>query len=241
MIRIVSFTKHSIGNSFSYLFFSFFLFSTILVQSQELSVNSSRLELDNLKQEPYKIISYGETINFGKIENSIEWNVSNVDSNIKISLKGSEINNYKFETPGTYQITFLESKLNPEEDCNHVVFPELMNIEVSPFKMEFDFSTVQFSKKIEGGVGTENCQLMINVNLKSFSNEKVMFQNGKFVSAGIDTTIEGRLLNSELTLNPGMNKLVYQLKGSAKSGNFIMLDFFDVNGQVQSYYYPTKL
>jgi hypothetical protein len=241
MIRIVSFTKISFGNSLSFLFFSIFLFTTLFVQSQELNDNTTKIELVNLILKPYKIISFGESINFGKIDNSIEWNVSNEATNNKISFKGNEINNYKFETPGTYKITSVESKLNPERECNHVSFPEQMIIEVSPYKMEFDFSSIKFSKKIVGGVGTEDCHLIIDANLKSYTNQKIDFTNAKIVSAGIDTTIEGQLLNNVVTLFPGKNNLVYQLKGAAKSGNFIMLDFFDINGQVHSFYYPTKL
>jgi len=224
-----------------FLFFVFVFLISLTVQGQQSSKVSLNEELYASYENPYKIISFGEKINFGKIENSIVWTVSSNDSNKKSSLIGNEINNYIFESPGTYKITFNENKAIKDGECNHTVFPEVMLIKVSPYKMDFDFSTIQFSTKLEAGAPIENCLLTVDVHLKSFSNEKVAFQNGKFVSAGIDTTIEGQLLNNAFTLNPGINKLVYQLKGVAKSGNFIMLDFFDINGQVQSYYYPTKL
>lgn len=224
-----------------FLFFLFVLSITITIQGQELSKVSPKGEHNAIHEKPFKVISFGEKINFGKIENSIVWTISSNDSNKKSSLNGNEINNYIFETPGTYKITFHENKAIIEGECNHAVFPDLMIIKVSPYKMNFDFSTIQFSKKIEAGAPIENCQLTIDIFFKSFTNEKVVFPNGKFVSAGIDTTIEGQLLNTAFTLLPGVNKLVYQLKGTAKAGNFIMLDFFDINGQVQSYYFPTKL
>lgn len=224
-----------------FLFFVFVFLITLTVQGQQSSKVSLKEEFNALYENPYKVISFGEKINFGKIENSIVWTISSNDSNKKSYLNGNEINNYIFETPGTYKITFHENKAIVEDECNHAVFPELMLIKVSPFKMDFDFSTLQFSKKLEAGAPTENCHLTINIILRSFNNEKVVFPNGKFVSAGIDTTIEGQLLNNAFTLLPGVNKLVYQLKGTTKAGNLIMLDFFDINGQVQSYYHPTKL
>ena len=61
------------------------------------------------------------------------------------------------------------------------------------------------------------------------------------ISAGIGTTITGELLADSITLKPGINKLVYRLRGNATKDTYIMFDFFDVNEQVQSYYYPTKL
>ena len=222
-------------------FFVFLLFITPFVQGQVLTNVSFQKEDISINQKPYKIISFGDNINFGKIENSVVWSILNIDLNTKTSLNGIEINNYIFETPGTFQITFNENKLIVFGECNHAIFPELMIIKVSPFKMDFDFSTIKFNKKLESGAPIENCQLTVDVYLKSIANEKVVFPNGKVVSAGIDTTIEGQLLGNAVTLFPGVNKLVYQLKGAAKAGNFIMLDFFDVNGQVQSYYYPTKL
>ena len=223
-----------------FLFFSLIFLMTPAVQGQELSKASLKEENITLSQEPFKTISFGEKINFGKIENSIFWTIFNMDSNKKSSLIGNEINNYTFETPGTYKITYFENKIILEGECNHTDFPEVMLIKVSPYKMDFDFSTIQFSKKLEAGVPIENCNLTIDVHLKSFSNDKVAFPNGKFVSAGIGTTINGQLLN-EIILKPGTNNLTYKISGSATTDTYIMLDFFDINEQVQSYYYPTKL
>ena len=237
------FSKYSriLIKAMRFLFFLIIFFITLPIQGQELSKVSLNEESNASYEKPYKVISFGEKINFDKIENSVVWTISSIDSNNKYSLKGNEINNYIFETPGTYKITFHENKVTEDGECNHAIFPELIIIKVSAFKMEFDFSTIRFNKKLEPEVSIENCELSINVYLKSFTNDTVIFSNGKIVSAGIDTTIEGQLLNNTVTLFPGINKLVYQIKGTAKAGNLIMLDFFDVNNQVQSYYYPTKL
>ena len=61
------------------------------------------------------------------------------------------------------------------------------------------------------------------------------------VTAGIGTTIVGKLINNSYVLFPGSNKLTYKISGSATKDTYIMFDFFDINNQVQSYYYPTKL
>jgi hypothetical protein len=219
-----------------------FLFSiTSALQAQNLINVSTKTELNGINEKPYKLISFGEKINFGKIQHPIVWTVLSVDSNSQVVLNGQEINNYVFETPGIYQITTLESKSPSDNECNHSSFPESFLIKVSPIQMVFDFSTLTFNKALEGGVNLENTTLSLNVNLKSYTNEPVVFSKAKVIAAGVGTTISGQLVNDDQTLNVGSNKLVYKLTGSATKDSYIMLDFFDLNDQVQSYSYPTKL
>ena len=223
-----------------HFFFVLILLTTSIVQGQELSTLSSENESRTLNQNPYKTISFGGKINLGKMQHPIAWTVSSFDSNNEVLLNGEEINNYVFETPGTYKITSRENKSISENECNHASFPESFIIKVSPTQMVFDFSTLIFNKALEGGVNVDNTTLSLNVNLKTFTNEPVPFSKGKIQSAGIGTTIKGQLLNAVI-LKPGNNKVNYKLSGAASKDTYIMFDFFDVNEQVQTYYYPTKL
>lgn len=227
--------------SMRHFFFVLILLTTSIVQGQELSTLSSENESRTLNQNPYKTISFGGKINLGKMQHPIAWTVSSFDSNNEVLLNGEEINNYVFETPGTYKITSRENKSISENECNHASFPESFIIKVSPTQMVFDFSTLIFNKALEGGVNVDNTTLSLNVNLKTFTNEPVPFSEGKMISAGIGTTITGELLADSITLKPGINKLVYRLRGNATKDTYIMLDFFDINNQVQTYYFQTKL
>ena len=242
MNATLPFSKYSriLTKTMRFPFFVFVFLISPAIQAQELSKASLKEEFNALYEKPFKIISFGEKINFGELENSIFWTISNMDSNKKSSLIGNEINSYIFENPGEYKITFHENKGIIDGECNHAVFPELMIIRVSAFKMDFDFSTIQFNKKLVAGENIENSELTLNVSFKSFKNDSLVFSKGKIISAGIGTTISGQLLN-EVTLKPGNNKVTYKLSGSASKDTYIMLDFFDINEQVQSYYYPTKL
>ena len=224
-----------------HFFFVFILLITSIVQGQELSTLSSENNSRTLNQNPYKTISFGGKINLGKMQHPIAWTVSSFDSNNEVLLNGEEINNYVFETPGTYKITSRENKSISENECNHASFPESFIIKVSPTQMVFDFSTLIFNKALEGGVNVDNTTLSLNVNLKTFTNEPVPFSKGKMISAGIGTTITGELLADSITLKPGINKLVYRLRGNATKDTYIMLDFFDINNQIQTYYFQTKL
>ena len=221
-------------------FFVFLLFITPFIQGQVLTNVSFHKEDISINEKPYKTISFGGKINLGKIEHPVVWTVLSVDSNNQVVLNGQEINNYVFETPGTYKITSRENKSISENECNHASFPESFIIKVSPTQMVFDFSTLIFNKALEGGVNVDNTTLSLNVNLKTFTNEPVVFSEGIIQSAGIGTTIKGQLLNAVI-LKPGNNKVNYKLSGAASKDTYIMFDFFDVNEQVQTYYYPTKL
>lgn len=227
-------------NNSKYLFFVFLfsLFSSL--QAQSLNNFSTNNDLNKVEQKIYRTIPFGEKINLGKIDDSIIWTISLVDTYDNLVLRGGQMNNHIFETPGIYKITHSEVKTSSDNECNHIAYPKVMIIQVSPIKMEFDFSTLIINKTIEGGVDIEGAELSLNVNLKSYTNESILFSNGKIESAGIGSTIKGQLTNA-LTLKPGINKVVYKLQGSASKDTFIMLDFFDINEQVQSYYYPTKL
>ena len=71
--------------------------------------------------------------------------------------------------------------------------------------------------------------------------EKATFSNARLSVAGIGAAIVGSSSNDKITLTSGRHKIVYQLNGSASKETYIMFDFFDINSQTQSYYYPIKL
>jgi hypothetical protein len=227
-------------NNSRYLFFVFLFPLYSDLQAQSLNNVSTNNDLNKVEQKIYRTIPFGEKINLGKIDDSIIWTISLVDTYDNLVLSGGQMNNHIFETPGIYKITHSEIKTTSDKECNHLAYPKVIIIKVSPIKMEFDFSTLTINKTIEGGVDIEGTELSLNVNLKSYTNESILFSNGKIESAGVGSTIKGQLINA-LTLKPGINKVVYKLQGSASKDTFIMLDFIDINEQVQSYYYPTKL
>lgn len=204
-------------------------------------INSSRNEqLKSNNIEPLKTICFGESLQFNKINSSATWTISSTELDLQIDLKGSDINSYIFEKPGTYQISFSEAN-HSADSCNHSSIPEFFNVKVSPVKMEFDFSSLSYSDKIVAERNLENIEMSVNVNVKTFDNKEFVFENGQMVSAGIGTTIIGKLKNSKIVLQPGRNKLTYKISGSATKDTYIMFDFFDINNQVQSYYFQTKL
>lgn len=230
--------KSLIGKTKYTVVLVFFLVPHFFVAQNDF--NSSRIELSNAKSTaPFKTICFGESIKFNKIDSAASWKISLNDLGLTVDLKGLEINSYVFDKPGNYEITFTDAK-HAEESCDHSSIPEKFNVLVSPTKMEFDFSTLKFNKKIEAGIALENIEMTLIANVKIFNNEPVLF-DGQMVSAGIGTTITGKLIKESVLLKPGTNNLTYKISGSATKDTYIMFDFFDINNQVQPYYFPTKL
>jgi len=80
----------------------------------------------------------------------------------------------------------------------------------------------------------------VNVDFDSY-DKQVASYNRDFLTAGVGTTITGKLKNGEITLKPGKNTLEFVLDGIATTGNYIMIDFIDINGVVQSYGLTQKI
>jgi hypothetical protein len=207
----------------------------------EINASPTKENLYRLNDQPYKVISFGETIFFGNIEYASKWTVINTQGGMITNLSGNQINDYIFDKPGIYEIFFSENKKLIENECNHPQFNEKMIVEVSSLKMTFDFSKIKFSKVIVGGKELQNVEVSVAVDFKSYNNEKAIFSNARVTVAGVGANIVGSTPNDKITLTPGIHNIVYLLNGMASKDTYIMFDFFDINGQAQSYYYPSKL
>ncbi|WP_304198786.1 hypothetical protein [Flavobacterium alvei] len=224
--------------------FSFFILIMVSFEGiAQTNFSKSNIVLNSSNNQVYKVISFGEKIDFGMIENSARWTIANNKENIAVSLSGSQINDYIFEKPGIYEISFFENVEHSKGKCNHPPFQEKMIIKVNALKMTFDFSTIKFSESIVGGKELQNAEVSVEVDFKSYKNknESPVFSKARVSVAGVGATIIGSSPNDTITLTSGRQKIVYQLNGTASRETYIMFDFFDINGQAQSYYYPNKL
>lgn len=225
-------------------YFLYFLLIMVCFEGiAQSNFSKSNIVLNLSDDQVYKLISFGEKIDFGKIENTSSWTITNTQENLFVSLNGSQINEYIFEKPGIYEISFSENVEHSKGKCNHPPFQEKMIIKVNALKMRFDFSTIKFSKNIIGGKELQNAEVSVDIDFESYKNknESTIFSNASVSVAGVGANIVGNSSNNNITLTSGRHKIVYQLKGIASKETYIMFDFFDINGQAQSYYYPNKL
>ncbi|MEC4004956.1 hypothetical protein OX283_009835 [Flavobacterium sp. SUN052] len=177
-------------------------------------------------------ISYNETITLKKLEKTTIFTISS-DYGI-VNLTGDAINQYKFKKPGIYLIQVIQKIENSGEECNHPILPSQITVNVSRIKMKFDSSKLKFSELIKKNTETSGSTLSIPVVIETFDNKSVMMNVMPINSSGIGTSITATLKNEFQNLSTGKHILVYDLKGITNQNSFLMFDFIDANGKIQS-------
>jgi hypothetical protein len=208
----------------------FFVFSINAKNISQLPSNGEHIE--NQK------IAFGETFSY-KLDDNTSWKIINSETFAVLNSGVGSIEKITFSTPGNFEIEI--SEVISANDCKNGHFPHKIMIEVSPIKMIFDFNSIKFSHAIVGGQSQYGNEISIDVYIESFNNEKVVFNDGKVISAGVGVNIDGTLKSNGTVLKQGVNHLVYILKGQATRDTYIMFDFLDINNQTVSYTYPTLI
>lgn len=214
----------------SIIFLMFFVFSINAKNISQLPSNGEHIE--NQK------IAFGETFSY-KLDDNTSWKIINSETFAVLNSGVGSIEKITFSTPGNFEIEI--SEVISANDCKNGHFPHKIMIEVSPIKMIFDFNSIKFSHEIVGGQSQYGNEISIDVYIESFNNEKVVFNDGKVISAGVGVNIDGTLKSNGTALKQGINHLVYILKGQATRDTYIMFDFLDINNQTVSYTYPTLI
>lgn len=210
------------------LFISF----DVIAQTNFFAGTESNL---NEKQQFYKVISFGEKIDFGNVENTASWTITNTKESIVVNLKGTKINTYIFEKPGIYEIKFSENKMHKSDECQHPMFSENMIVKVNSVKMIFDFSKIQFSEKIQKGKNYDNLIITVPVNIIIKEKTQAKYKAPSMTISGIGSSLIAKPINDELIIKNGIQLLKYQLSGTVNKETYLMFDFFDLNNEVQTY------
>jgi hypothetical protein len=177
-------------------------------------------------------ISFNETITLKKIESNTTFTISSEFGTVNVI--GDAINQYKFKKPGSYLIKVFQPKITSEEECNHPILPSEITVNVSRIKMKFDQSKLKLSQLIHKNTETSGIQLSIPVTIQTFDNNPVTIDLSPVNSSGIGTSITATLRDEFKQLSSGKHLLVYDLNGVATQNSYIMFDFVDANGKIQS-------
>ena len=219
----------------------------LLVSFTQLSAQT--IESENNSSETLYQIGFGETLpeNLLKKEfiNQTIWTITNsADSILFKSVNGNTLSSIKFDFPGEYHLSMhFDESIHSSHvgECFHPSIPETIKLVVSPHRIVFDFENLSFSTDIVGGKDMTGATLVVPVEYSSYSGNTIELPSLKMMSAGVNTTIQGVLKNEKTTLSPGLNQLTYSLKGSASKNTYIMFDFYDSTGAIQSYSFPTLI
>lgn len=197
------------------------------------STAQNKISTEN--QQFYKVISYGEKIDFGNIDASVNWTITNSKSNIYTTIRGNEINDYLFQEPGEYEINFQENKKHDEDDCNHAMFAERFRIKVAPVKLSFDFSKIQFSQKLEKGRNYSDLIITVPAKITVKDNAVTKLPAPGMSVAGLGVLLTAEPVEKEIFLDNKIQLLKYKVSGILNEQTYLMFDFYDFNNQAQTY------
>lgn len=185
----------------------------------------------------YKEISFDEKINFGNVDSSTKWTISNSEAKVFTSLSGKQINDYVFQQTGEYEIQFFETKKHSDE-CSHPAFPDKMIIKVNPVKMIFNFSQISFSDKIHKGRNYEDLIISVPVTISTKDNSITKLSAPGLLIAGIGVSMTAKPINENVEIKNGIQVFKYKISGLVNTESYLMFDFIDFNGQIQTYNLP---
>lgn len=193
-----------------------------------------------------KSISFGDKIAIGLEENEeanhYNWQILNNQNKIIAQGNGIDLQNFVFEKPGSYTIAIQEinaSSVKPH-DCSRKMLPETILVEVAPVQMQFLFNEMVFSTPLVGDIDIAGT-LTIPVNVTTYNNKSYTYSNTTFRAAGIGATLSGEMNKANTVVNTGKHYFAYTLTGKLKKGTYIMLDFFDAVGNIQSHSFTTPI
>lgn len=192
---------------------------------------------NNNSQDYYKVISFGEKIDFGHIDQTVIWTLANAEKNLYSTLRGNEINAYAFQEPGVYDITFQESKKH-DDACMHESFPDRFRVKVEPVKIAFDFSKITFSEPIVRGRNYSDLIITVPAKISSREKSAVKLPMPGISIAGIGVALTGAAAEKEIMAGNITKLMRYKLSGIVNQETYLMFDFYDFNNQVQTYNLP---
>ena len=124
------------------------------------------------------------------------------------------------------------------EECNHPLFPEKILVKVSPVKLFFNFSKIEFSEKIERGRNYENLVITVPVTITTKDNSTTKLTAPSLSIAGIGVALNAKPINDIVEIKDGTQLLKYKISGIVNAESYLMFDFSDFNGGVQTYNLP---
>lgn len=220
------------------LFILIALFSCVAVHAQQK--NTDVLHWDTLK------IAFTERIIPQQVDlhrsDALKWELRNAKDNILVaSDQQGSLFDYQFNNPGEYVLFIQQSDNDPHQGCGHAHPSANWLLNISNTHISFKLDEMVFSQPLIGNTEASNIILSVPVTIKHADNQKLASLTSRVIGQGINCSLQGDLLNPETLMEKGDHVLRYRLKGMAQKDTYIMFDFIDHNGQIQTYYYPEKL
>ena len=211
----------------------------LLGETIELAPHSEVGSKENVgpkpENQPLQVtLAYGDHLTLeGPLENISSWTILHSGQTVGQGI-GNSLLNFVFAQPGEYSVQIQDNHVHNAQSCDHSNLPSEILVTVTGKKMVFDFTQVTFSAPISNG-NLNGIVLSVPVIVDSYDGSPILFQQGTVYTAGVGTNLTAIPVQNVMSLNPGTVVLNYTLSGSVSRPTYIMFDFIDVNGKVQSF------
>lgn len=175
------------------------------------------------------VIAYGDQIHLGNVPEDTRFEIQGPKS---LRLKGNKINQFHFDKPGVYTLK-VDEKKHQDADCTRLHLPSEIEVEVRPVKMTFT-QPIEFSSPIVKNKETRGITLKVPIVIQTYDHRPAVLNRAPVASAGIGSNIVAQLKTEVATLPEGNHFLEYSLNGMATENAYLMFDFVDANGKIQS-------
>lgn len=181
-----------------------------------------------------KSLPFGSKLGMDSLPVTATWEIEDAGGTI-INGVGNSLNDYVFSIPGSYTISIQENVTFEPGSCQHNACPDMIQLKVTNTRMTFHHNEITFSEPIRVEVETQGTVMNVPVTIERYNAFLPLeYTYTEVKSAGIQTDITAELMQGTV-LTEGKQTLVYQLNGKAHKPAYLMFDFIDINGMVQSY------
>ena len=185
-------------------------------------------------------IAFGEHIDLGNFNKNITYTIAHKKEQFVVT--DNEINNFVFKKPGIYKVSALiTDQVAADHDHEQAAKPDDFEVFVSDSKIIFDPKSIQFSKPIQKNINCSQTLLSIDVLVFNYNNTKVKMSQSLVQTSGIGTNIQARLLKKHQQLLAGKHTIQYLLTGVVTENSYLMFDFINPNGTIQSIALPQAI
>jgi hypothetical protein len=210
------------------------------------SVFSQKEKVNDYHSVDTVFISFGEklpeSLSFKWKKSVATWSLeNNTNSALNRAGTNADLSQLKFSEPGVYVMHF-SGKVHEVHagECDHQDGPMSYVIVVSDVKFVYQFDQISFSTALKSGVNNELI-ITVPVEMQSFTHKAFKLPKLTINGAGVNTHLTGQLTSSTVSIAEGITNLTFQLSGTVEKGTYIMLDFEDPFGQIQTYYHPIQI
>lgn len=211
------------------------LFITQKVHSQ-VSAENSNLTIGLTEHLQFNVLGIHATDKY-------HWVILDAQNNLVSDDSRETLSTFTFPHSGIYQLSITDIHSSHSEGCHHEHQNYQYQITVAPFQSTFNLSNIGFSSQLNAASLSSGVivSIPVEVTLENGSNAVVNLNNYRAIVQGVDCHVAVQNLENSSVSNNGTYVLKFQLKGSAKSHNYIMIDFIDPCGMTTTYYHTTEL